>query len=323
MSDSVGRTTAVRGIPVTINLALALALALVHVAVLVLVPLGLLTGPAAALVLVAAALLSTPMWALIHECIHGLGHPARAINLALGRALSIVHGAPFRLLRHGHLHHHRTSRGPGDRAEVFDPAEQSVVAARLAYYARLLGGLYLLELAANLLLWLPRRLLYRVVRVMHPGSDDGREFRHAERELLAPAALRELRTDAVGVLAVYGGALWSYGAGWWLLALVLAWRALSISLLDNSFHYATPLDDRLYATNLRLPDWAARAMLNFNMHRTHHRHVATPWVRLPDRHEYAADDCRFVAGVLRQLRGPIPLGDAQLAAHPVVNKGDS
>ena len=323
MSDSAGRATPTRGIPVTINLTLALMLAVVHGVVLVAVPLGLVTGPAAALALVAAALVSTPMWALIHECIHGLGHPVRTINLGLGRGLAIFYGAPFRLLRHGHLHHHRTSRGPGDRAEVFDPAQQSLTAARLSYYARLLGGLYLLELVANLLLWLPQGMLYRVMRGMHPGGDDDREFRHAERELLAPAALRELRLDAAAVLVVYGVAFWLYGSAWWMLALVVAWRALSISLLDNSFHYATPLDDRLYATNLRLPDWAARAILNFNMHRTHHRHVATPWARLPERHEYAAGDCRFMAGVLRQLRGPIPLGNAQLAAHPAVNKGDS
>jgi hypothetical protein len=42
-------------------------------------------------------------WSLIHEAIHDLFHPERRVNAFFGRALSILFGSPFQILRLSHL----------------------------------------------------------------------------------------------------------------------------------------------------------------------------------------------------------------------------
>src|SRR5687767_7554139 len=71
-----------------------------------------------ALTLLPLVALNLTLWALIHEAIHQNlpGGPQR--NVLTGRFLSIVHGAPFRILQSGHLLHHRYNRTVRERAEV-------------------------------------------------------------------------------------------------------------------------------------------------------------------------------------------------------------
>ena len=298
-----------------LNLLLLATFVAVHLLVLFVLPLADIHGLWRPLALVSMAVITTPMWALAHEAIHSQLHPQRAANLRYGRLLGVVFGSPFRLLRHGHLHHHRHSRMEEDRTEIYDPAATSRLTAAAAFYPRLLGGLYLGEVLANIVFLLPRAALLGLLRKVHP-ADGGPARQRAEAELLAPAPLREIRRDAVMVLAVYGMAFWLYGALWWQLALVLLWRAVLISLVDNSFHYGTPLNDHLYALNLRLPRWAAPLILNFNMHRTHHRQVSLPWHALPGATRYQPEDPAFLNGLLRQLRGPIRLEQAMRLKMP-------
>lgn len=293
-------------VPTMLNMLLLVTFTLLHLIGLVLAPLGLAPATVAYAALLSMAIGVTPMWALTHEAIHGNLFSNTRLTQWGGRFLSILFGSPFRLLRHGHLHHHRHSRMADDRTEVFDHQSSSWPAAALAFYPRLLGGLYLGELLANVLFMLPRRLIMYVLHKVHP-ADQERARQRAEKELLDPAHLWEMRVDAAAILALYGMAFWLYGPDWWLLALVLAVRGLLISLVDNSFHYDTPLNDHLYALNLRLPRWASLLVLNFNMHRTHHRHVSLPWTGLPRATEYQAEDPPWINGILKQLRGPINL----------------
>lgn len=317
MSVSPGPTpTAKVAIRWQLNLALLVFFVAVHLLSLFLVPLLNWQGWLGALPLILMALITTPMWALAHEGIHGQLHPDKAWNLRLGRALGWFFGSPFRLLRHGHLHHHRHSRMEEDRTEIYDARSQSAWVAALAFYPRLLCGLYLGELIANFLFWLPRSVLVKLLDQMHPGGDAGPARQRAEKELLSPEHLAEMRRDGLTTILLYAIAFWLYGSLWWQLALVLLVRSLLISLVDNSFHYGTPLQDHLYSLNLRLPRWAAPLILNFNMHRTHHRHVSLPWHALPSATRYEAEDPPFFWGLARQLGGPISLEKAQQLALP-------
>jgi len=267
--------------------------------------------PIALALLVLSALCSTTLWALIHEAIHGLISASTKRNRFWGRALAIVHGCPLRMLRHGHLHHHRNSRGPADRSEVYDPQHQARWSAALAHYVRIAGGLYVAELLFNLVIFLPRQRLEQMLQGAHPGAENAADLQRARRELFDGNRLRELRMDALSVLVLYATAVCLWGSLWWCLLVLLAWRALAISMVDNAFHYATPLDDKLYALNLRLPVWVGRGILHFNLHRAHHRDVRAPWSALPLIAELEADDPDFATAVLRQWRGPIALPELQ------------
>lgn len=303
--------------PARLNLALGGGLVGLHLFALLAAP---LLPPVCAIVALAAIALLTPtLWALVHEAIHGLLFPRPAANRAGGRALAIVFGAPFRALRFAHLRHHRYSRTPWGREEVYDPAAQPRWLAFALHYLRITFGLYLAELAMLFACWLPAALLRRTLLPQNPDLPDGSAGmrRMLERDLLDAAALRETRIDALAVLALYGAALLLYGAHWPWLAAMLAVRALIASQLDHAPHHGTPLERREYALNMHAPRWLRLYLLNFPLHRAHHVHPHLPWTALPRAcGATGGTDIGFATAVLRQWRGPIALDAARRILPP-------
>lgn len=249
-------------------------------------------------------LLNPPFWSLIHEAIHGGLLPDRRWNDRAGRVLAVGYGAPFALLKGGHLLHHQYSRTRRERTEVYDPTRTRWAAVAPGYYVRLFGGLYLAEVASVLLAPAPARL-WRTLgrRLDSPDTVTGLLLDRVQRR-----QLRQFRTDAAGVVFVYGATAFAYGRQVWMLALAVAGRALLISLADNAYHYGTRLEASLEAMNLRLPRALEAFLLAFNLHSVHHRHPGLPWHAL--RVAFVADDDHFhqswFTAAARQLRGPIP-----------------
>lgn len=289
-----------------LNALLAALCACVGIWSLWLLPLTLSRHPLAAWSLVAVALFTTTWWSVIHEAIHGLLFPRRGVNGAAGRVLAALFGLPFQPVAFGHLFHHRRNRSRLDRAEVY-PKQGPKLRAVLDYYARLLGGLYLAESALSLLVWLPRPRLIALVARRFDGAGLSAEGKLLQRTVVDPKALRHIRLDAAGVLSCLGSSLWLYGRHAWLLVVLLLGRGLLLSIMDNAYHYGTPLDAPRYALNLALPRPLSAAILHLNLHRQHHLHPATSWRRLPRLFAKARDgyDGSYLALTLRQLRGPL------------------
>jgi fatty acid desaturase len=258
-----------------------------------------------ALALLPLAALNNPYWSLIHEAIHDLFHPSRRVNRAAGRALALFFGAPFLVLRLSHLLHHKLNRSLIEATEPYDPERRTRRRAALGYFAHIFGGLYLLELASPLLFFLPRAVLRRMEKKYFMGADVPGNLM---RGLMRDEAVRELRTDGVLILCLFGASAFCYGANWPFLAAALCARAFLISFLDNVYHYATPIGDTFYARNLVLPRLFSFGLLHFNFHGVHHRNPSIPWAGLPEAFQHQAldfDDGYFIAA-LAQLRGPIP-----------------
>lgn len=297
-------------IPVRANLMLALLLTAIGVYQLVILPVFLLPQSLHwAWTLIPVVLATNTQWALIHEAIHGVFHGAPEKNEAAGRWLSIIHGSPFRILRLGHLMHHRFNRSDLDRTEVLAENGSGRPDAVFVYYFRILGGLYLVEFVASLAALLPRRTIsFLVFAAFGAESPDGRSMRRAaEQQLLEAPGYRQMRWDGAIIVVVFGLAFWLYGAAWWMLALALLGRAFLISFFDNSYHYGTTLDDVMASYNLKLPRVVSRLMLHFNLHAVHHRHPAVPWNGLMAAFETDRDvyEGGYVRVAFRQLRGPI------------------
>ncbi|WP_067686149.1 fatty acid desaturase [Nocardia jejuensis] len=255
--------------------------------------------------LVPLALLTTPFWSLIHEAIHGSLLTDRELNDRCGRALAVLYGAPFTMLKAGHLLHHRYSR-TRERTEIYDPATSTWMRTAPGYYLRLLGGLYLLEVAAVLLALLPAAALRRAGRRLDtPESVAGPLF----DRLADPRSLGRFRTDAAAIVALYAAAFLAYGHHAWMLAAAIGARALIISISDNAYHYGTELDAPLDAMNLRLPRPLERFALNFTLHGVHHRHPGLRWYELREKFlaEGGAYSLNWTTAAVRQLRGPIEL----------------
>lgn len=271
--------------------------------------------------LLPVALGTTANWALIHDGIHRVLHPGRRVNEGLSRVMSICFGSPLRILRFGHLMHHRFNRTALDRTEVYDPARASVWRVWPLYYFRLFGGLYMTELVGGLLFLLPRRRLLAIAQRLYPADSQTSRpmLEQITRDLLTPAALREIRLDAVASWGLLILAFTLYGEHWHWLAGLLLVRGALVSLVDNSFHYGTPLDEVRYSYNLRLPAWAGPLVLNFNYHRVHHQYPRLAWYMLPGRFASTNDSFEhgFLSGVLRQIRGP--LSESELPPDSVLS----
>ena len=269
--------------------------------------------------LVPVAPTSIHLWSLLHESIHGSLIRDRRWNDRLGRALAIGYGAPFLLLKSGHLLHHRFSRTTRERTEVYDPAETTWRVRALVYYVRLAGGLYLAEAASVLLVCAPRGVWQWLGR----RTDAADTVTALLLDAVARRRLGQFRLDAALVILVHAAAFLAYGARWWMLAAALGARAVLVSAADNAYHYGTALDEPLDAMNLRLPRALELFVLAFNLHGVHHRHPGLAWHDL--RGAFLADggshDMGWFRAVGRQLRGPIAADSPRLRRTAYVRPG--
>ncbi len=267
-------------IPVRLNLALAGGFLSGTVAVILLVPLVVPQQPAWGLSLLLFPAVTPTLWALVHEAIHCSLHPKRRWNDLVGRALAISFGAPLHPLRFGHLTHHRLYGVPEDRLAQRRPLPR--VLAVPFHYFRVLGGVYLAEVASVLIAFLPRRLLARIAQMTlrrHPaGALDNRQ--RVERHLLSRDGLARMRVDSLLIIALYGTGFLLYGRHAWMLAAALGARAIIVSFMDNIYHYKLPGTPRR-TLNLTLPRWLSGVLLHANLHAVHHRQPGVPWSGLP------------------------------------------
>jgi fatty acid desaturase len=296
-----------RELPVAANIGLALTHLTVMLYQFLVLPLWLLPRDVAwAWTLLPLAFLSNPFWSLIHECIHDLFHPNPSINAFFGRVAGVLFGAPFRILRLSHLLHHKLNRTPVEATELYDATKISRLRAILGYYCQILGGLYLLEVLSGPLFLLPRAWLRSFAgRFIGAESVSGMLMQAWTRD----ESIREIRTDAAVILSCLGLSLWCYGENWPLLVGVLAMRGFLISFLDNVYHYHTPVNDILFASNLWLPAPCAKLLLHFNLHGVHHQNPALPWNRLAAvfRDQAAIYHGNYLATAAIQLNGPLEL----------------
>ena len=221
--------------------------------------------------------------------------------------LAITDGAPFALLKTGHLLHHRFSRTRRERTEIDAPV--------LLYYGRLLGGLYLAEVATVALAAAPARLWsWLARRYESPATVTGLVF-----ETVARRHLRAFRLDALIVVVAYGLSGIAYGRDWWMLVAAVLGRAVLISVADNAYHYGTRLEAPLEAMNLGLPRPLEAFVLAFNLHNVHHRHPGVPWWGLRAAYEEDGDEIHLcmATAVTRQFRGPIPADHVDVRPIPV------
>ena len=270
-----------------------------------------LNAAAAILFVIVVALTGPLHYGLMHETMHGHLFRDEKIDRPIGRMLGILLGLPWETMRFGHLAHHSQNRHSLDRPEALRPGQSRSLAA-VIYYFGLVIGLALSYALMPLLALLPVSTTGWVVDRIGTGPDT---------EALRTAALRTftnmkrrtaIRLDLVTIFALFGLALWSWGAWWPVFAACIAARWSVMSLLDNAPHYAMPLNSGLDARNTAMPAFARVFVMNGNYHGTHHHAPQLCWHELPEAFagSHAPLDGSWLASIARQFRGPVTLDPA-------------
>src|SRR5262245_14251516 len=133
-----------------------------------------------------------------------------------------------------------------------DPTATSWPRARLGFLANLMFGLYLAEVAAPIACWLPRRAIGRIIDWIYLGEDRALAAIRiaAHRQFLEPGRLALIRIDGLLAAALVVASAAAFGRHWPMLVAFLLARGMLISVFDNVYHFATPIDRPDYARNL-------------------------------------------------------------------------
>ena len=256
------------------------------------------------------ALTITPLWALLHEAIHGVFNSSSRLNRVFGRILAICFGSPFNILRLTHLSHHKFNRAVTEKGtEIYDPKIVSCFRASIQYFFYIFCGLYLLEVTSIFIFFLPRKMFRRMrLRLLKQGNV---QEKWLAAQFTDEAVVRQTQIDGLGIYVILALSACCFGQHWPVFAALLMLRTFLVSFYDNVYHYGTPLGVTVSGHNLFMPRSISRLVLNFNLHRIHHRYPNVPWTQLPKYFVGQSEvyDQHFLTAALNQLRGPIAASD--------------
>lgn len=250
------------------------------------------------------AFVNNTVFALLHEAVHGILHPDRRVNDALGRFLAGFFPTAFSLQRAFHLGHHRRNRTAAELFDYLQPGEARWVKA--AQWYGLLTGVYWLAppLSSVLVALWPGALRFAATGSA-PWARQTSAAAMAAGAADVPAF--EARRDVCAAAAVQAALSWGLGltpAGW---AACYAAFALQWSALQYADHAFSELDPRGGAWDLRVDPLTRLLFLNYHDHRAHHLSPQSPWVHLPARVDLSRPRPTWAAVYLKMWGGPRPL----------------
>lgn len=260
--------------------------------------------------IIPCVILTPLLGGLIHEGIHRMLYPNPPTNDLLSRALSVFLGIAFDRIKLGHLLHHRFNRTQNNCEEVYVIKEKSKGKAIIKHYYKGFFGLYLSDfLFTHLLCFLPISIIAKI-----KSKYDGQKI-VANRSisiLIRTGKLKYVRYEGFLALLLLLGTIYCYGTFVWVYAIFLIFKAIILSSLDSLAHYGTPLNDILFAKNIRMPKLLSKVIfLNFNYHGVHHFFPTIPWDKLPEKIDKASlgrsrgFHSGFLEAFLCKLRVPI------------------
>ena len=286
-------------IDATTNTLIFAGLVLVNGYQFVVAPLLIPTSPWFILTLLPTLLFSSTTGVMVHEAIHGLLHPDPLKNRRMGQVMAVFMGIAYDLQRFDHLRHHRVSRTEHDCDEIYIAPRRSRRKVLTYYYRKLLGAYWHDFLLTTVVCFLPTRFIYPLMSCIY-GTKAAPSDNSALSISLRNKKLSALRTEGLCNLLLLTGSAFLYGAHWWVLVVLYVLRALILTVLDSFAHYGTPINDSLFARNVKVPVLLARVcLMNFNYHGVHHIFPTVPWNKIPQhmRH-FEPDFCLITHGGL-------------------------
>jgi fatty acid desaturase len=255
------------------------------------------SGAGIAALACAFAALMVSVYSILHEAEHGVLFTQRTANVVGGVVAALFFGAPFHLLRQGHIGHHLRNRSDDEAFDLWFDGE-SPVWKWMQWLGVLTGLFYFTILMGNIVVLLfPFILKRRWFGFDRPSA--------AFMDALNPQYQLAVKLEACGVLVMHGLIVWLMGIP--LMNYVLLYAAFGFlwSGMQYVHHYATERHITRGARNLRIVWFLDKLWLNHNWHRVHHEHPTVSWIHLEKMGKEAGDDRRFLPWVyLRMWSGP-------------------
>lgn len=287
-------------IPGTLNAGLALVVAAACSALLWLASHGTLWQ--LALAAVAFSLVNNTMFSLLHESVHGIAHPNRRVNEAIGIFAAAFFPTALSLQRVFHLAHHAHNRTEQEQFDYLRPHDRPFL-KRAQWYA-ILTGFYWVFVPLGGLAYLVAPSVFTRSLTHDSAMQTGASSMFAR---LATAPRTRIRIELSFTIAVQVAlivALDVSAIGW--LACYAAF-AINWSSLQYTDHAFSKLDVRDGAWNLRVNAFTRLVFLNYHHHLAHHRHPHIPWIHLGRYVDPDDERPTFWAIYRKMWRGPQPL----------------
>ncbi|AMB88142.1 hypothetical protein AWM79_23845 [Pseudomonas agarici] len=267
-------------------------------------PLLLSITPWFMLTLLPTLLFSSTTGVMVHEAIHGLLHSDARRNRRMGQVMAVFMGIAYDLQRFDHLRHHRISRTENDCDEIYIAPHPSRRRVLNYYYRKLFGAYWHDFVLSAVVCFLPIRFIFPIMSFIY-GSTIEQADHSALSITLRNKKLSALRTEGACILLLLGCSAYLYDGNLWVLVVLYLLRALILTVLDSFAHYQTPINDSLFARNVKVPIFFERVcLMNFNYHGAHHIFPTVPWRKIPQyMHLFEPDFCLITHGsLLRSLK---------------------
>jgi fatty acid desaturase len=250
-----------------------------------------------ALLALAMAVVGNSMYSTIHEAEHRMLHPNPRVNDLVGTIMALFFPAPYHLIRHGHLCHHRFNRSDHEAFDLYFDGDIPLV-KWLKFYGIITGIYWMTVVLANVaVLVCPFLLQRKFLEFDQPIAEfveslDARQWRLIKVEAALAILLHAMMILGFGIpLLTYFLVYFGFGFSW--------------SAMQYVHHFGTERHVLRGTRNLWLFAPIDAVWLHHNWHLTHHRQPTVPWIYLPrlGREQDPQRDF-LIPHYLRMWRGP-------------------
>jgi fatty acid desaturase len=249
------------------------------------------------LLALAMAIVGNSIYSIIHEAEHRMLHPKTWVNDMLGTAMALFFPAPYHLIRHGHLCHHRFNRSDHEAFDLYFAGDIPLV-KWLKFYGIITGIYWITVALANIaVLVCPFLLKRKYLEFDQPIA----EF----IESLDAGQWRLIRLEALLAILLHATIVAGFGIGLLTYFAIYFGFGFSWSAMQYVHHFGTERHVLRGARNLWLSVPIDAIWLHHNWHLTHHSQPTVPWVYLPRLGQQQDPHREFLLWhYLRMWRGP-------------------
>ncbi len=249
---------------------------------------------------IAFSYVNNTIFSLLHESVHGIFHPRRAVNDFFGMIGAAFFPTGFLFQRVCHFGHHRRNRTDDELFDCYTP-NKSRFQAWFHLYCLLTGWFWFSAPLGCAIYLLTGPFFSRPLFKERIARFYGMEPMVAD---LARASTWRMRGELLFTIAFQASLVLLLDltlAGWLACYIAFALNWCSLQYTDHAY---TRRDIREGASNLKVNRLVQWIFLNYHHHLAHHRDPTMPWIHLPKFVDFSQPRPSFLRTYARLWLGP-------------------